>query len=42
MYQKGKIDEALKNYKEALQRDALRFNSLLALGTLSQATTESN
>ena len=33
-YQKGKISDAMKHYKQALERDANRFSSLLALGSL--------
>lgn len=35
-YHKGQIDYAISNYKKALLIDSHRFNSLLALGSMSQ------
>jgi cytochrome c-type biogenesis protein CcmH/NrfG len=36
-YQKGNIEIAMANFKAALEIDGQRFNSLLSLGSLSQA-----
>lgn len=35
-YHKGQIDNAVINYKKALEIDGVRFNSLMALGSVSQ------
>lgn len=35
-YQKGQVERSVSDYKKALQIDGYRFNSLLALGSMSQ------